>query len=126
MSLKIISIDCGGHIFRTYLSTLTKYPNSKLSLMFSYPDQGLPPYVPPMQKTENGNYFLDENPDFFKVVLDFLRKGKVNWKDNFFSFDGVLDLATSFQLDELVEELSTVVLNLNGVKEIRISKKILK
>ena len=41
-------------------------------------------------------------------------------------FDGVLDLATSFQLDELVEELSTVVLNLNGAKEIRISKKFLK
>ena len=97
-----------------------------LALMFSNPDQGMPPYVPPIQKTENGDYFLDENPDYFKVVLDFLRNGKVNWKDEKFSFDGVHDLATSFKLDELIEELSTVVLNLNGVKEIRISKKFLK
>ena len=41
MSDSIITIDIGGQIFRTTLSTLTKYPGSLLGTMFSHLDSGL-------------------------------------------------------------------------------------
>ena len=41
MSDSIITMDVGGQIFRTQLSTLTKYPGSMLATMFSHIDSGL-------------------------------------------------------------------------------------
>ena len=41
MSDSIITLDVGGQIFRTQLSTLTKYPESMLATMFNHIDSGL-------------------------------------------------------------------------------------
>ena len=72
MADSIITLDVGGKIFRTYIQTLTKYPESLLAVMFSHTDKGMAP----MPKTKDGYYFLDVNPVYFELILDYLRNVK--------------------------------------------------
>ena len=72
LELKIFlkSLNVGGQIFMTQISTLTKYPDSLLGVMFNHIDQGMAP----MPKTKDGHYFLDVNPLYFGEILDYLSK----------------------------------------------------
>ena len=70
---KIISLDVGGKIFKTKFETITKYPDSALAKMFN--DPGI---EETLTKTENGDYFLDIDPEDFEIILKFLRLGKVS------------------------------------------------
>jgi len=126
MSDSIITIDIGGQIFRTTLSTLTKYPGSLLGTMFSHLDSGLAPIA----KTKEGNYFLDANPIYFGEILEYLRHGKIIAKDSVL-LEGVKELANYFGLTELLQELesdhdsSWVVLDVERKKKIDISRRTL-
>ena len=40
MTDSIIKINAGGRIFQTQISTLTKYPESMLAVMFTHTDEG--------------------------------------------------------------------------------------
>ena len=66
--LQLVSLDVGGKIFKTKMETLTKYPNSALAKMFTDPV-----IEETLTKTENGEYFLDVDPEDFEVILKFLR-----------------------------------------------------
>jgi len=68
---EIIKLDVGGKKFYTYRSTLTRYPKrSMLSVMFDKDS----PFKEPL-KTEEGCFFLDDNPKYFDHILEFLRYG---------------------------------------------------
>ena len=63
MSDFIITLDVGGQMIKTQISTLTKYPDSMLAIMFQHTANGLAP----MPMTKDGAYgadFLDANPGF--------------------------------------------------------------
>ena len=66
--LQLVSLDVGGKIFKTKMETLTKYPDSALARMFTDPL-----IEETLTKTENGEYFLDVDPEDFEVILKFLR-----------------------------------------------------
>merc|ERR1739848_455832 len=78
----IVSLNVGGTIFQTRPSTMLKYPDSKLARMYN---EG--------QKIKNLNFFIDEDPEYFRIVLNFLRKGKIIKFEDENLFDGVCDLA---------------------------------
>ena len=99
-SQSVIKLDVGGQIFQTTISTLSKYPGSMLSAMFSHTDAG----IVPMPKTEAGHFFLDVNPNFFEIVLEWLRLGEIITDDPSL-LKGTLALANYFGLDKLLEEL---------------------
>ena len=126
MTDSIISINVGGQIFMTQISTLTKYPESLLGVMFNHEDQGMAP----MPKTKEGHYFLDVNPLYFGEILDYLRLGKTTTNDKTL-LSGVKNLAEYLGLTKLVHELepkseeSWVTLDLDGKRKIQISRKIL-
>ena len=94
----IVSLNVGGTIFQTSPSTMLKYPDSKLARMYN---EG--------QKIKNLNFFLDEDPEYFRIVLNFLRKGKViQFEDEDKNlFDGVCDLAKNLEVADLVKLLET-------------------
>jgi len=99
-SKSILELNVGGQLFQTNIQTLCKYPDSMLCAMFSHTDSGLIP----MPQTEKGHFFLDVNPIYFGVVLDWLRLGKVISQDpNLLT--GTLALADYFGLEELTKEL---------------------
>ena len=70
-SKNIITIDVGGQLFETDIRTLTKYHDTMVSKMFEHSEEG----INPMLKKENGNYFLDADPVYFRD--NFLRFGKL-------------------------------------------------
>ena len=61
----IVSLNVGGSLFTTRLSTLLSSPNSMLATMFSgsYP----------MDQDSNGRYFIDREGKHFSYILNYLR-----------------------------------------------------
>jgi hypothetical protein len=55
----ILEIDVGGKIFRTYKSTIDKFPNSKLSKLTH----------------EGQKLFFDRDPRLFKTIIKYYRTG---------------------------------------------------
>ena len=65
---KKIKLNVGGKIFVTTIQTLTKDPDSMLASMFS----GRFPMTP----DEDGSFFIDRDPKYFRFILNFLRTGE--------------------------------------------------
>ena len=62
---KIVTLNVGGTKYTTSLSTLTKYPDSMLGVMFSG-RHALP-------QQEDGSYFVDVDGEYFRYILSYLR-----------------------------------------------------
>ena len=60
-----IMLDVGGRPFRTKLTTLTRFPDTKLGEMFSGRHA--------ITKDESGVYFIDRTGRIFHEILEFLR-----------------------------------------------------
>ena len=99
----ILKLDVGGQLFKTNIKTLCKYPDSMLCAMFSHTDSGMTP----MPKTEKGHFFLDADPIYFRVVLNWLRLGKITLELKR-HLKGTMALAEYFGLDKLTEELKVI------------------
>ena len=102
-SESIIKLNVGGQLFQTTKQTLTKYPDSMLSTMFKHTEKGLAP----MPKTEEDHYFLDANPEFFKIILDWLRLDEITTND-YSLLKGTMALANYFGLRKLMDKLEAV------------------
>ena len=102
-SESILELDVGGQLFKTNIQTLCKYPDSMLCAMFSHTDSGMTP----MPKTEKGHFFLDADPIYFRVVLNWLRLGKITLELKR-HLKGTMALAEYFGLDKLTEELKMI------------------
>ncbi|XP_078259071.1 BTB/POZ domain-containing protein KCTD14-like [Rhinoraja longicauda] len=63
---KVVNLNVGGHIYTTTLGTLTRYPGSRLSEMFTAGLTKLP-------VDSKGRFFIDRKGTFFAYVLEFLR-----------------------------------------------------
>ena len=131
-SKKIITIDVGGQLFATDIRTLTKYPDTMVAKMFEHSEEG----ITPMLKKEDGNYFLDADPVYFREILNFLRFGELTLKKEEPACKGVLQLANYLGLyDQIMNELEknetvpekngVITLSLNGEKEISILRSVL-
>ncbi len=59
----VVTLNVGGTIFETQMSTLTKYPGTFF--------QGV------IDSNNQSKYFIDREPSLFKSVLYFLRTGKL-------------------------------------------------
>ena len=81
-----------------------------------------------MAKTKDGNYFLDANPRYFEEILEFLRYGEIDIKDEEL-LKGVKRLANYLGLKELFKEFECevdsqwIILNVRRKKEFEISVK---
>jgi hypothetical protein len=60
---KIVTIDCGGIVFRTFALTLQKIPKSRLSNLVDSES--------PLMQT--GYIFFDRNPIIFAAILEYFR-----------------------------------------------------
>jgi len=122
MTDSIVEIDVGGQIFKTQISTLTKYPESMLALMFNHTDEGMSP----MTKTKDGAYFLDADPLYFREILEYLRHGEISTEDSTL-WKGIAKLANYFGLTDLALELECnndwVILDLERKKKVEMSKR---
>merc|ERR1712000_60015 len=70
-SNKKVVLDVGGKKFATYSSTLLKHETSYFTALLLNGE---------MQDVD-GSYFIDRNPKYFGVLLDFLRTGTLDYED---------------------------------------------
>ncbi|XP_070577394.1 uncharacterized protein [Ptychodera flava] len=92
----VVELNVGGALFVTRLSTLTKYENSMLAVMFSGRHK--------LDKDKDGRYFIDRNGKHFSYVLDYLRNDTLPPVDVALK---VYDEAKYYGLDILMERLET-------------------
>lgn len=87
----VIDLNVGGRHFSTELSTLTKYSSSHLADIM-HARHNFP-------RDSEGRYFLDDNPDVFQHILEFLRSHQLPPESKAVS---TYRAAMYYQLDELV------------------------
>lgn len=61
----VIDLNVGGYLFTTSLSTLTKYEDSMLAVMFSGRHE--------IVRDQNDRYFIDRDGKHFRHILNFIR-----------------------------------------------------
>jgi hypothetical protein len=64
-----VVLNVGGTRFETYLSTLTRYPNTTLGTMFSERNRHM------LRFNQQGEVFFDRSPALFEPILAFYRNG---------------------------------------------------
>jgi hypothetical protein len=67
----IIEIDAGGKIIRALRSTLCLAPDTMFTYMFSGR------WEESLKRDDNGRVFLDHDPEFIEIIVNFLRKSKI-------------------------------------------------
>ncbi|XP_043996448.1 BTB/POZ domain-containing protein KCTD7 [Gambusia affinis] len=70
---EVISLNVGGTLFTTRLSTLRRYDDTMLAAMFSGRH-----YIP---RDAEGRYFIDRDGAYFGDILNFLREGELPQQD---------------------------------------------
>jgi len=96
-----VHIDVGGKIYTSSLDTLTKFPESRLSKMFS---GGIPIVLDTLKQ----HYFIDRDGGMFRHILNFMRTGRPILPENFQYVDLLLEEAKYFELPELVSYLGNL------------------
>ena len=71
----VIKLNVGGKEFMTSLGTLMSDQNSMLAKMFS--SDAVANGRVPANKDENGAFFIDSCPKYFGIILNFLRRRKL-------------------------------------------------
>jgi len=99
---KIITLNVGGRVFSTTLTTLLSHPDSVLARMFSNDGSAV---MPPAMTDSGGHYFIDRDPDAFAVILNYLRTGKFHLNGHC-TGEQLRDEAIYFGLDRLVEDIT--------------------
>uniref|UniRef100_A0A4W3JIT2 BTB domain-containing protein n=1 Tax=Callorhinchus milii TaxID=7868 RepID=A0A4W3JIT2_CALMI len=71
---KPVTLNVGGRLYSTSLTTLTRYPESMLGSMFSG--------AMPTSSDSQGNYFIDRDGEMFRYILNFLRSSHLDLPTN--------------------------------------------
>jgi len=96
-----VHIDVGGKIYTSSLDTLTKFPESKLSKMFTGS-------IPIVLDTLKQHYFIDRDGEMFKHILNYMRTGRSILPDNFGHLELLLEEARYYELQGLVTQLTNL------------------
>ena len=111
---QVIDLNVGGTRYSTSLSTLTKYPESMLGVMFSGR------HDLETMKCSDGSFFIDRDGTHFRHILNYLRDG-VEVVDSFprsvVVLQGFLREAKYYQLDGLVAALKSLLREVDTVMQ---------
>ena len=99
----IIALNVGGTRFETTRQTLLLYPDSMLAKMFDIEM----PMEPGIRSGDDGAYFFDRDPDYFRCLLNFLRCRKVILDGT--DPEGVLGEAEYFGVEALEERVKAMM-----------------
>ncbi|XP_055617499.1 BTB/POZ domain-containing protein KCTD9 [Toxorhynchites rutilus septentrionalis] len=101
---KWVSLNVGGKVFTTTLSTLqNKEPRSMLARMFAQEDA-----MCPSDTDSRGAFLIDRSSQYFEPILNYLRHGQLIY-DGHLSLEGILEEARFFGIDGLIPQLESLV-----------------
>ena len=90
-----VTLNVGGHLYTTTLSTLQRYPDSMLGAMFRGDF--------PTTKDSKGNYFIDRDGTLFRYILNFLRTSELTLPSDFSEKDLLRKEADFYQIEPLID-----------------------
>ncbi|XP_061180352.1 potassium channel regulatory protein-like [Saccostrea echinata] len=96
---EILRLNVGGHIYTTTRSTLVKYPDSMLGVMFKGDI--------PSKMDQDGNYFIDRDGQMFRYILNFCRSGKLCLPQHFTDYDLLENEADFYQIQPLITSITS-------------------
>lgn len=102
-SQELVTLNVGGKIFTTRLSTLKQFPASRLACMLDGRDQDF--------RMVDGQIFVDRDGDLFSFILDFLRTHQLLLPSDFSDYLRLHREALFYELDSLVDHLSQRLLH---------------
>ena len=111
---QVIDLNVGGTRYSTSLSTLTKYPESMLGVMFSGR------HDLETMKCSDGNFFIDRDGTHFRHVLNYLRDGEEvvdSFPRSVEVLLGFLREAKYYQLDGLVTALESLLREVDTISQ---------
>ncbi|KAI1710370.1 BTB/POZ domain-containing protein [Ditylenchus destructor] len=92
-----IRLNVGGKVFQTRKDTLSRYPDTFLDRLVN---GGLP-----SDKDESGAYLIDADPEHFRTILNYLRRGSVTLDASKVILGDLLREADFFNIEPLVDEI---------------------
>ncbi|KAL2104002.1 hypothetical protein ACEWY4_000870 [Coilia grayii] len=95
---KPVTLNVGGHLYTTTLSTLQRYPDSMLGGMFRGDL--------PTTRDSQGNYFIDRDGTLFRYILNFLRTSELILPVSFTELDLLRKEADFYQIEPLIHSLN--------------------
>lgn len=116
---KWITLNIGGTYFTTTRVTLSKAPNSflhKLSL------KSLDPNEIESDRDERGAFLVDRDPNYFQVVLNYLRHGKLIMNKGLLE-EGVLEEAEFYNITDLIKLAKQKIIERDCIKAAAENKK---
>lgn len=97
-SQELVTLNVGGKLFTTRLSTLKQFPASRLAQMLDGTDQEF--------KMVGGQIFVDRDGVLFSFILDFLRTHQLLLPTDFSDHFRLQREALFYELDSLVDLLN--------------------
>ncbi|XP_055988804.1 potassium channel regulatory protein [Sorex fumeus] len=97
-SQELVTLNVGGKIFTTRLSTIKQFPASRLSRMLDGRDEEF--------KMEGSQIFVDRDGFLFTFILDFLRTHQLLLPRDFSDYLRLQREARFYELDSLVDLLN--------------------
>ncbi|KAM4694413.1 BTB/POZ domain-containing protein KCTD21 [Discoglossus pictus] len=92
-----VTLNVGGKVYTTSLSTLTSFPDTMLGAMFSG--------KVPSKKDSQGNFFIDRDGKVFRHILNFLRTSHLDLPEDFQEMSLLRREADFYQIQPLIEAL---------------------
>ncbi|XP_019716052.1 BTB/POZ domain-containing protein KCTD6a [Hippocampus comes] len=92
-----VTLNVGGCLYSTSLTTLRRYPDSMLGAMF----RGDVPTL----RDASGNYFIDRDGTLFHYILNFLRSSELTLPCDFKEVELLRKEADFYQLEPLLQRL---------------------
>uniref|UniRef100_A0A1I7T5X7 BTB domain-containing protein n=1 Tax=Caenorhabditis tropicalis TaxID=1561998 RepID=A0A1I7T5X7_9PELO len=89
---KIINLNIGGTVFQTTKDTLTRF-EGMFRTMFET--------EVPLEKDETGSIFIDRDPKHFRLILNFMRDGRIVLPDSESEIEEILIESSYYLLDGL-------------------------
>lgn len=93
-----VTLNVGGHLYTTSLSTLQRYPDSMLGAMFRGDF--------PTTRDSQGNYFIDRDGTLFRYILNFLRTSELTLPLDFTETELLRKEADFYQIEPLIQCLN--------------------
>ncbi|XP_064156411.1 BTB/POZ domain-containing protein KCTD6 isoform X1 [Anguilla rostrata] len=90
-----VTLNVGGHLYTTSLSTLQRYPDSMLGAMFGGDF--------PSARDAQGHYFIDRDGPLFRHVLNFLRTSELTLPTDFKETELLRKEADFYQIEPLIQ-----------------------
>ncbi|KAI1706907.1 BTB/POZ domain-containing protein [Ditylenchus destructor] len=91
-----VRLNVGGTVFQTTKDTLSRYPDTFLARLVN---GGIP-----SDKDESGAYLIDADPEHFRTILNYLRRGSVKL-DGTMNLEDLLREADFYNVLPLVDEI---------------------